>query len=211
LDAAVFGPWRAVQPLSRGLTSEVHLARHSDDGSIAAVKAFVSCGEAGDDLIRRAREIRLLAGVQHPRVVRILDSRIGASWPERDYIATEYVPGGDLAVLVRRGPLSAEETRLLGRAVAEALACLHQLSIIHRDVKPANIFVPSEEGTVPDYANAKLGDLGIAIEIDATRVTSNGLAVGTANYLSPEQVSGAPITPSTDIYSLGLVLLECLS
>lgn len=211
-DEAGFGPWRAVRPLSRGAASEVYLARHSDDGSIAALKTFPAATEIGDERIRRAREIRLLGEVDHPRVVRILDWRTGAVWPDRDYIVTEYVSGGDLAALVRRAPLSLASTRLVGVAIAQALACLHQSGIVHRDVKPANVFVPSpgEQGAA-DFAEAKLGDLGIAIEVDATRVTSHGLAIGTANYLSPEQVSGTPITPASDVYSLGLVLLECVT
>lgn len=210
-NGTLFGPWHAVQSLSRGGASEVYLARHRDDGSLAAVKAFHAAADGDGERIRRSREIRLLAEVDHPRVVRILDSRSGAVWPERDYIVTEYVAGADVAMLLRSGPLSLESARTLVAAAAEALTCLHRMGIIHRDVKPANLFVPIAGEQDPDYAAAKLGDLGIAIEVDATRVTSNGLAVGTANYLSPEQVSGDAITPATDIYSLGLVLLECLS
>ena len=85
---------------------------------------------------------------------------------------------------------------------------MHGAGIIHRDIKPANVLIPSgDEG----LRHPKLTDFGIALMTDSTRMTATGFMAGTANYLSPEQVLGEPVTPASDIYSLGLVLLEALS
>jgi serine/threonine protein kinase len=92
----------------------------------------------------------------------------------------------------------------LGLAVAEALEHVHSQGLVHRDVKPANVMVGRGGKT-------KLTDFGIARLVDAAKVTSTGLMVGTASYLAPEQVSGEPVGPPADVYALGLVLLEAFT
>jgi hypothetical protein len=117
----------------------------------------------------------------------------------------ELVDGPDLREWVSAGPTSAAETAMLGAAVADALAHVHENGIIHRDIKPANIIIPGGNAAGP-----KLADFGIARLIEGSRLTATGATVGTATYLSPEQATGSPLTPASDIYSLGLVLIECL-
>jgi hypothetical protein len=97
----------------------------------------------------------------------------------------------------------------MAAALCDALAYMHERGIVHRDLKPANILLSS---TTPDgVLHPKLADFGLAYEVDSTRMTGVGLTAGTPNYLSPEQVRGTATTPASDIYALGLVLIEALS
>ena len=101
------------------------------------------------------------------------------------------------------------QTVRLGAAMCRTLAYIHARGIVHCDVKPANILISgSSEG---DLVAPKLADFGIATAGNSTRATTNGATIGTANYLSPEQVRGDRITAATDIYSLGLVLIEAFT
>jgi serine/threonine protein kinase len=116
----------------------------------------------------------------------------------------EFVEGETLSDAMRSRPLAAERLAEIGAAVADALAHVHARGMVHRDVKPANVLL-GKDGSV------KLTDFGIARLIDAAKVTSTGMMVGTASYLAPEQVAGEPVGPATDVYALGLVLLEALT
>jgi serine/threonine protein kinase len=97
---------------------------------------------------------------------------------------------------------------VIGAGIADALAYVHGLGVIHRDIKPGNILLVQIRPGEP--LRPKLTDFGIARIADSTRLTATGTMVGTAAYLSPEQALGSPLSPATDIYSFGLVLLECI-
>jgi serine/threonine protein kinase len=116
----------------------------------------------------------------------------------------ELVEGETLADLIRRGALPSDRVADIGARLADALGYVHAQGLVHRDVKPANVLL-GVDGRV------RLTDFGIARLVDAAKVTATGLTVGTASYLSPEQVTGDPVGPPADIYALGLVLLECLT
>ncbi|BAS07848.1 probable serine/threonine-protein kinase CPE1738 [Arthrobacter sp. Hiyo4] len=120
----------------------------------------------------------------------------------------ELVEGQDLRSRIRHSAVPLDELAVIGAGVADALAYVHNLGIIHRDIKPGNILlVPIRPG---EPLRPKLTDFGIARMADSARLTATGTMVGTAAYLSPEQAMGSPLSPATDIYSLGLVLLECV-
>ena len=158
---------------------------------------------------RRARmETSLLAALTHPSVVTVYDAHIADDGPS--YIVMEYVRGRTLRDRLDHGPLTLDLVAALGMDLAEALHAVHDHGVVHRDLKPSNVLLwPSP---LPDRAfRAKLTDFGIACLLDATRVTSPGMIVGTAAYLAPEQVRGESPAPAADVYSLGLVLLEALT
>jgi serine/threonine protein kinase len=122
----------------------------------------------------------------------------------------ELVDGPDLRARIAAGPLASLDVATMGADLAEALHYVHERGIIHRDVKPANVLL-APSGFPGRAMHAKLADFGIARLLDETRLTATGSLLGTASYLSPEQALGGTIGAPTDVYSLGLVLLECLT
>lgn len=186
--------------VGRGGTAEVWAATDTALERRVAVKLVTASG--GEDASRVADEARLLARLNHTGLVPVYDA--GTDAAGRPWVVMEFVDGETLAEVIRRGPVTAHEVAAMGRALAEALQHVHEQGLIHRDVKPANVLV-GRDGRV------RLTDFGIARLIDAAKVTATGFTVGTASYLSPEQVTGKPVGPPSDVYSLGLVLLECLT
>ena len=147
------------------------------------------------------REGQALARLSHPNVVTLIDR---GTTDTDGYLVFEYVEGRSLKELVRENPLDvAEAGRILGQ-VAEGLAAAHQAGIVHRDVKPQNILIDRQ-------GHAKITDFGIATGADWTRVTKAGSIIGSARYMSPEQVRSKPVDARSDIYSLGVVMYEMLA
>lgn len=188
-----------------------------------AVKLFPPVSEDTEDLLRHQSEMRVLAQLSHPGLVTLHDAGAAhAGGPVRQtYLVMELVAGPTLAERLVRGPLSRRHTARLGQQVADALAVVHGAGVVHRDVKPANVLLVDR---MPDAAHeedpdaplttgpiVKLADFGIARLSDGARLTVTGTTLGTATYLSPEQAAGGVVGPPTDIYALGLVLLECLT
>ena len=158
---------------------------------------------ASDDEVHRARlraEARFAAGLQHPGIVRVYDygEEDGPEGP-RPYIAMQLVDGAPL-----RAPLPPDRVAALLEGVGEALAVAHAAGVVHRDLKPSNILVTDEGRPV-------LVDFGVARSDTAEPLTETGFVVGTAEYLSPEQVEGGRATPASDVYALGVVAHQCLS
>ena len=192
--------YRLLSLLGRGGTAEVWRA---EDEALARDVALKLVTVPTDESAARAgEEARLLARLNHPGLVPVYDA--GSDEHGRPWVVMELVEGETLADTLRRGPLPSERAAAVGRSIAEALAYVHGQGLLHRDVKPANILV-GRDGRV------RLTDFGIARLVDAARVTSTGMMVGTASYLAPEQVAGEPVGPPADVYALGLVLLECLT
>ena len=154
------------------------------------------------------KEASALNHIQHDAVVRYFiflhDPAV-----KRHYLAREFVVGAPLSELIKRGPLAYHDVRLLQRRIASGLNAAHRHGIIHRDVSPDNIIVPAG-----DVGRAKIIDFGIArsIRVGARTIIGSGFA-GKYNYASPEQLGmfGANVTAKSDIYSLGIVLAQCLS
>ena len=155
------------------------------------------------DAERRERllaEARICSRVAHPNLVRMLD--VG----EEDgclYLAMELLEGGTLRDVLRQGPLNAAEALRIAREAGSALACLHAHGVIHRDVKPENIFL-QHSGPV------KVIDFGLA-KVEGLDLTAAGFTLGTPYYMAPEQVRGERPTARIDIHAFGVMLFEMLS
>ncbi|NUP75055.1 MAG: serine/threonine protein kinase, partial [Sinomonas sp.] len=181
-------------------------------GRTVAVKTFRTHTPDPRHEQRRRGEMEVLARLSHPSLVHLFDAGAETSADGTTivtYLVMEFVDGTDLRRQLASGPLAHDDARLLGIDLAGALAYLHDLGIVHRDIKPANILVPAPGDR--ERRPAKLTDFGIARLADAARLTATNTTIGTANYLSPEQARGEAVGPASDVYSLGLVLLECLT
>jgi serine/threonine protein kinase len=181
----------------------VYRALQRSVGREVAVKV-IRPGLANDpEFIRRFEsEAQLVARLEHPRIVPLYDY-----WREPDgaYLVMRYLRGGSLRQVLSEGPLDVERIVRISDQIALALASAHRQGVIHRDVKPANILF-DEEG------NAYLSDFGIAKDLAAvTSWTDRGPPSPVASYLSPEESRGEAVTQLSDIYSLGVVLFECLT
>jgi serine/threonine protein kinase len=177
-----------------------------------ALKIFPAEAADARQAVRYEQEARLLARLSHPGLVTVYDAGIDATVADepRPYLVMELVRGPTLADRLHVGPLPPAEVAALATQLSSALAHIHRRDVVHRDVKPANVLLRHADDGSP-YPAATLTDFGIARLIDGTRITMTGHTLGTANYLSPEQLSGSEVGPPSDIYSLGLLLIECLT
>ncbi|MFL5955368.1 MAG: protein kinase domain-containing protein [Gaiellaceae bacterium] len=195
------GGYRIVEAIGRGGTSVVYRAEHVRLGRAAAVKLLApSLGES-DFRERFLRESKLAASLDHPNIVPVYDAG------EEDgvlYIAMPCVDGSDLkALLVRDGRLPLRRTLRIVGQVGSALDAAHARGLVHRDVKPANILVGSND-------RALLSDFGVAKDLASGGATRTGGFVGTIEYSAPEQIEGRDVDARADQYALACVLYECL-
>ncbi|MBW2291351.1 MAG: protein kinase, partial [Deltaproteobacteria bacterium] len=196
------GRYRLIRFLGEGAKKRVHLAhdtRLDRDVAIAFVKS------EGIDMARVKREAESMGRLgDHPAIVTVhdVDDEDG-----QVYLVCQYIAGGDLDHRLaqaesHRIPLS--EALMIGEQIAGALEHAHESGIVHRDIKPGNVWLTAE-------GDAKLGDFGLAVALDRTRITQEGTMVGTATYMPPEQAVGGEVTARSDLYALGAMLYEMLT
>jgi serine/threonine-protein kinase len=195
--------------LGSGGMSSVHMATDLILERTVAVKILAEHLSDDERFVERfRREALAVAKLIHPNIVQVYDTGIDDG---RHYIVMEYVEGRSGAqILQRQGPLDGDTTAEIGAQACAGLDYAHRRGIIHRDVKPGNLMVfggPVGGGEM----TVKLTDFGIARAVEQTRITQVGSVVGTAAYLSPEQVRGEEATPATDVYALGVVLYQFLT
>jgi eukaryotic-like serine/threonine-protein kinase len=168
-----------------------------------AVKLVRDTAPDPETRARFVSEGRTLARLDHPGLVTLLDAGLEG---DRPFLVMELVEHDTLADRIATGPLHHDEVAAVGADLARALAYVHERHIVHRDLKPSNVLL-ARGGRV------LLADFGIAKLLDQVTAghTQTGFTVGTAAYLAPEQVRGQRVTPASDVYSLGLVLLEALT
>ncbi len=193
--------YRLLERIGDGAFGVVHRALQPQVGREVAIKSIHS--HLANDLgfVRRfEREAQLVTRLEHPHVVPLYDY-----WRDSDgaYLVMRFLQGGSLRQRIeKRDELTTDEVTLIIEQVAEALSAAHRQEIVHGDVKPENVLLDTD-------GNAYLSDFGIVNEGSTSRETLPG-TVGTPGYLAPEQIRGEPITPRTDVYSLGIVLYESL-
>ncbi|AMM19043.1 hypothetical protein AX769_01435 [Frondihabitans sp. PAMC 28766] len=192
--------------------STVYRAEDTVLNRSVAVKilSFLDADAVGAD--RARSEIRMLASLSHRGLVTLFDADTTlVDGQEKTFLVMELVDGPSLGERLREGAIAEADVVVLATELAEALVVIHDAGIVHRDIKPGNVLLgPSVVALRP--FDAKLADFGIAILTDrASTLTATGMMVGTAAYLSPEQPRERPATTASDIYSLGLVLLEALT
>ncbi|MGH9850033.1 MAG: protein kinase domain-containing protein [Blastocatellia bacterium] len=199
------GPYQLVRELGRGGMGAVYLAERADDQFSKQVAIKIINGGARSEELRRRflGERQILAGLEHPNIARLLDG--GTSEDGDPYLVMEYVEGLPIDEYCRQRDLSVDEKLRLFLLVCDAAQHAHQNLIVHRDLKPSNIIVTSDGAP-------KLLDFGIAKLLQPGRdKLTTGLRPMTPAYASPEQMFGEPITTSSDVYSLGVVLYELLA
>ena len=204
VEGRQIGGYRLLSLIGRGGMGQVFLAERPDVGKRVAVKLLQSELASQDDVRRFLRERRVLAGLEHPNIVPLLDAGVTAEG--MPYFAMEFVDGVSITDYCRRHALTLAARVRLFQTVCTAVEHAHQHLIVHRDLKPSNILV-DREGMV------KLLDFGIAklLDTDDEELTHTGVSPMTPESAAPEQVRRQPVTPATDVYALGLLLFELLA
>ena len=207
------GPYEVVSPLGAGGMGEVYRARDTKLGRDVAVKVLPREFAADTHRLERfEQEARLLAALNHPNIASI------HGFEESDDVAAivlELVDGPTLAERIRQGPVGVEEALGLAAQIAQALEAAHEAGVIHRDLKPANVKLTSRDAV-------KVLDFGLAKQVGSeeletseletrSKLTEAGTILGTAPYMSPEQIRGEPIDARSDVWAFGCVLFEMLS
>lgn len=197
------GRFRIASLIGRGGMSAVYRAFDLTTNTIVALKILPV--QLAMDPVQRERfqrETMAVSRLKHPNIVSAVDFGEIDGFP---YIALPFIPGGSLRELINTGPLDPKLAASIGRDVAQALTYAEEAGVIHRDVKPGNVLLAADR-------SAMLSDFGIARLIELTTgFTKGGANLGTAAYMSPEQVQSLRITGKSDVYSLGATLFESLT
>jgi serine/threonine protein kinase len=195
------GPYRITRVIGRGRMGIVFEGTE-DGGEPVALKVVTTELSQDEVFLRRfRREVKAAQKIEHPNVVPVLDDGVEGGLP---YLVQRLIPGGSLADRVEKsGPLPLEEAVRLLAGAAAGIDALHGAGLVHRDIKGANILLEGETPYVSDF--------GLAKDSQASNLTRPGQALGSLDYMSPEQIRGEDVSPATDIYALGCVMFEVLT
>jgi len=202
--------YRIVGELGRGGMGIVYKAEDTKLERTVAIKVLPAAALSNeDDRARFYREAKAAAALNHPHIAAIyqIDEAVPSGSPSEDlrpFIAMEFIEGGTLEDRIKDGPLKLNEAVRIATQVAEALKAAHAKSIVHRDIKSANIMLTTE-------GQAKVLDFGLAQTTASTKLTRMGSTLGTVAYMSPEQARGEAVDQRTDIWSLGVSLYEMVT
>ena len=200
------GRYVVERTLGKGAMGVVYLAHDPVIGRAVALKTLTvpSETEEGEEFRQRfLREAQAAGILNHPGIVTVFDAGVDDT-TGLSFIAMEYIEGRSLRDLQKVGhAFTYSEVARVGATLAAALDYAHQRGVVHRDIKPANIILTSQ-------GQVKITDFGVA-RLESSNLTATGQFIGTPNYMSPEQVTGAPIDGRSDLFSLGVVLFELLT
>src|SRR6266567_1609544 len=207
------GPYEILTPLGAGGMGEVYLAEDTKLGRKVAIKFLPTDSVANEQAYKRLlREARAAAMLDHPNICAIHEV---SDADGRSFIVMQYVDGVTLESRMKSRPLDWSECLSLSSQVADALAEAHAHGIIHRDIKPSNILItPRGKVKVLDFGLAKFVSHRVAVDTEAETamlLTETGVVLGTAPYMSPEQLRAEPLDGRSDIFSYGTVLYEIVS
>ncbi|MDQ4028570.1 MAG: protein kinase, partial [Actinomycetota bacterium] len=197
------GRYRIDELISSGGMGSVYAALDERLNRAVAVKVLKEGLTDDSRFVERfRREARAVASLSHPNIAAVFDYGQDSG---RHFIVMELVRGQSLdRLLHEEGPLSPARAAAIGQAVCAALAHAHGAGVVHRDVKPGNVIVGDDD-------HVKMTDFGIARAVGESRLTATGSMMGTAQYIAPEQASGHPASPASDIYSTGILVFEMLT
>jgi serine/threonine protein kinase len=205
--------YRVIELIGEGGMGKVYLAEHVEIGKRVALKVLHPSYSRMPDLVERfRREARAASKIGHPNIVDVTDS--GTTADGSVYFVMEYLEGVELgSVIEREGALDVARALKITGQICRALSAAHREGIIHRDLKPENIYLITRDGTADVV---KVLDFGIAKTTEAEaarerRLTSPGMAMGTPEYMSPEQAAGRPADARCDVYALGAILYEMVT
>ena len=197
--------YAVLRELGSGGMGIVVLARQGRLDRLVAVKVIRPEMHTAIVTERFRREAVTLAGLSHPNIVPVYEADDADGFP---YYTMQFLEGETVADRLRKGPMPAEEVRKVGRDLLDALELAHAHGVIHRDVKPANVFLTDGRAVLVDFGIAKrVPQQGDAPD-GGEELTTPGVRVGTPGYMSPEQLSGAEATPASDLYAAALVIYE---
>lgn len=195
------GKYRILRKIGSGGIGAVYAAEHVTLGSHVAVKVLRGAAAIdASEIARLRREAQVQVSIEHPNVVRVLDLD---QLPDGSiYVVMELLQGRSLAARLKTGgPLPASEAVPIFRQVCRGLAAAHRLGVVHRDLKPGNVFLC-------DDRVVKVLDFGMSKFAEAESLTQDGYTLGTPEYMSPEQCIGAPVDARTDLYAFGVLMYE---
>jgi tetratricopeptide (TPR) repeat protein len=195
--------------VGRGGVGIVYRAKDEVSGAAVALKVIAIPGVDASEEARFGREGRVLAGLSHENIVRVVD--FGQLDEGHPYVAMEWLEGEDIAQRQKRAPLTLSQALEVAAQVADALSYAHSVGIVHRDIKPSNVILVGSKAGHEWPITSKLVDFGVASAEDA-RLTRTGAIIGTPAYMAPEQARGdAEVSPRADIYGLGATLFEMVA
>ncbi len=210
-NAIVDERYEILEPLGQGGMGTVYRTRHVTLDRLFALKVLRSDLAKDVDLSARfVQEARATAAIKHSSVVSIND--FGALDDGSPYFVMELLVGETLATRVRaRGPMAPREVIDVARKIADALAASHAAGVIHRDLKPDNVFLVGKAAGKGETEEIRIVDFGAAKVIGGSKLTRPGVVFGTPYYMSPEQAGGQPVDGRADVYSLGVLMFEMLT